>query len=63
MLSILAWSYISSWKKKKFRYCLQAFRTVEKLKCDIKGCFKLMVNELFRCLKINILISKILEEK
>ena len=22
------------------RYCLQAFRTAEKLKCRIKGCFK-----------------------
>ena len=23
------------------RYCLQAFRTVEKLKCRIKDCFKI----------------------
>ena len=27
------------------RYCLEAFRTLEKFKCDIKNCFKM-----FKCL-------------
>ena len=28
-------------RKYSFRYCLQAFRTAEKLKCHIKDCFKI----------------------
>ena len=45
-------------------YCLQAFRTAEKLKCHIKDCFKINGNKPLRCLRrVNILNSRILEEK
>ena len=45
-------------------YCLQAFRTAEKLKCHIKIALKLMVNKLLRCLRrVNILNAKTFEEK
>ena len=33
------------------RYCLQTYRTAEKLKFHVKQCLKLMVNEQFRCLR------------
>ena len=46
------------------RYRLQAFITLEILKCQIKDCFKIMVNKRLRCLrKANMLKSKILKEK
>ena len=47
------------------RYCLQAFGTVEKLKCHIKDCFKINgIKKQLRCLRrVNILNSKIFEEK
>ena len=50
-------------RRKHFcRYCVQAFRTAEKLK--LKILLKLMVNKLLRCLrKVNILNSKFMEEK
>ena len=28
-------------RKHFYHYCLQAFRTAEKLKCQIKDCFKI----------------------
>ena len=46
------------------RYCLQAFRIAEKLKCHIKDCFGINVKQTIRCLrKLNMLNSKILKEK
>ena len=45
------------------RYCLQSFRTAEQLKCHIKEWYT-MVNDILRCLKMmNILNSRVLEEK
>ena len=45
-------------------YCLQAFKTVEKLKCHIKDCLKINGKQTIKmpkkCEYIN---SKILEEK
>ena len=50
-------------RRKHFcRYCVQAFRTAEKLK--LKILLKLMVNKLLRCpRRVNILNSKFMEEK
>ena len=46
------------------RYCLQASRTAENLNVILKIALKLIVNKLLRWLKrVNILNSKILEEK
>ena len=33
-------------------YCLQAFRTTEKLKCYIEDCFKINGKQTIKCLKI-----------
>ena len=46
------------------RCCLQAFKTAEKLKCHIKDCFKINGKQTIKMLKkVNILNSRILEEK
>ena len=46
------------------RYCLQAFRTVEKLKCRIKDCFKINGKQTITMpKKVNMLNSKILKQK
>ena len=45
-------------------YCLQAFKTAEKLKCHVKDCFKINGKQTIKMLKkVNILNSRILEEK
>ena len=54
------YDYTLNLGKKYFcRYCLQPFRTAEKLKCCIKCALKLMVNRLLRCRRrVNLLNSK-----
>ena len=46
-------------------YCLQAFRTAEKLKCHIKDCFKINGKQTIKMPKKgeNILNSKSMKEK
>ena len=52
--------WATSWRKHFCRYCLQAFRKVEKLKCRFTGC---LVNKDTRCKRnLNNLNSKILKE-
>ena len=48
-----------------FRYCLQAFRRAEKLKCHIKDYFKINGRRRIKIPKkmVNTLGSKILKEK
>ena len=46
------------------RYCLQAFRTVEKLKCHVKYCFKINGKQTIKMpKKMNMLNSKFMKEK